>query len=169
MSRRSYDQLYRGQKYAEALPVIHIGFLDFTLHPNSPEFYATYQMLNIKNYLCYSDKFTLSVVDLNQINLATDEDKLYKIDYWAALFKAETWEELRMMTKNNEYLQEAAEYLYIANADEIVRQQCIAREDAERRERTLEHKLEIADKTITEQQKELEHLKQLLAKHGIDA
>ena len=74
-----------------------------------------------------------------------------------------------MMTKNNEYLQEAAEYLYIANADEIVRQQCIAREDAERRERTLEHKLEIADKTITEQQKELEHLKQLLAKHGIDA
>ena len=166
---RSYDQLYRGQKYEEALPVIHIGFLDFTLHPNSPEFYATYQMLNIKNYLCYSDKFTLSVVDLNQINLATDEDKLYKIDYWAALFKAETWEELRMMTKNNEYLQEAAEYLYIANADEIVRQQCIAREDAERRERTLEHKLEIADKTITEQQKELEHLKQLLAKHGIDA
>lgn len=165
---RSYDQLYRGQKYEEALPVIHIGFLDFTLHPDHPEFYATYQMLNIKNHLLYSDKFTLSVVNLNQITLATEEDKLYNIDYWAALFKSETWEELRMMTENNEYLQEAAESLYIANADEIVRQQCIAREDAERRERTLEHRLQIAEDALHEKQKENSYLKQLLAEHGIE-
>jgi predicted transposase/invertase (TIGR01784 family) len=33
---RSFDQLYRGQKYEEVLPVIHIGFLDFTLHPKAP-------------------------------------------------------------------------------------------------------------------------------------
>lgn len=46
---RSYDQLYRGQRYEEALPVVHIGFLDFTLHPEFPEFYATYQLLNIEN------------------------------------------------------------------------------------------------------------------------
>ena len=43
-----------------------------------------------------------------------------------------------MLAKDNEYLHEAAESLYVANADEIVRQQCIARENAERRERTLE-------------------------------
>lgn len=42
-----------------------------------------------------------------------------------------------MLAKDNEYLQEAAESLYVANADEIVRQQCRAREDAERLERTL--------------------------------
>ena len=132
-------------------------------------------MLNIKNHLLYSDKFTLSVVNLNQIMLATEEDKLYNIDYWAALFKSETWEELRMMTENNEYLQEAAESLYIANADEIVRQQCIAREDAERRERTLEHRLQIAEEqkrqanvALAEQQKENVYLKQLLAEHGIE-
>ena len=68
---RAYDQLYRGQKYEEALPVIHIGFLDFTLHPSNPEFYATYKMLNIKNHLVYSDKFRLSVVNLKCIELAT--------------------------------------------------------------------------------------------------
>ena len=39
---------------------------------------------------------------------------------------------------DSEYLQEAAESLYVANADEIVRQQCRAREDAERLQRTLE-------------------------------
>lgn len=147
---RSYDQLYRGQKYEEALPVIHIGFLDFTLSPEAPEFYATYQMLNIKSHRLYSDKFTLSVVNLGQISLATDEDKAYQIDYWASLFKAGTWEELQMLTKDNEYLQEAAESLYLANADEIIRQQCIAREDAERRERTLERNYKLAQETLAE-------------------
>lgn len=147
---RSYDQLYRGQKYEEALPVIHIGFLDFTLYPEDPEFYATYQMLNVKNHRLYSDKFTLSVVNLSQISLATDEDKAYQIDYWASLFKAGTWEELQMLTKDNEYLQEAAESLYIANSDEIIRQQCIAREDAERRERTLERNYKLAQEALAE-------------------
>lgn len=172
---RSYDQLYKGQKYEEALPVIHIGFLDFTLHPSHPEFYATYQMLNVKNHLLYSDKFTLSVVNLKKIELATEEDKKYHIDYWAALFKAKTWEELKMLTKENEYLQEAAESLYVANADEIVRQQCVAREDAERRERTLERDkrllqqaLEEQNVKIKEQTKEIERLRAMLAQNGIE-
>ena len=170
---RSYDQLYKGQKYEEALPVIHIGFLDFTLHPSHPEFYATYQMLNVKNHLLYSDKFTLSVINLKKIELATEEDKKYHIDYWAALFKAKTWEELKMLTKENEYLQEAAESLYVANADEIVRQQCVAREDAERRERTLERDkrllqeaLEESGRVIQEKDKEIARLKALLVENS---
>ena len=134
---RSFDQLYKGQEYNEALPVIHIGFLDFTLFPEHPEFYATYKMLNIRNYHLYSDKFVLSVLNLNRIDLATKEDKAYKIDYWARLFKAQTWEELNELVKDNEYLQEAADSIYKANADELVRQQCRAREEAERIERTL--------------------------------
>ena len=171
---RAYDQLYRGQKYEEALPVVHIGFLDFTLHPSNPEFYATYKMLNIKNHLVYSDKFRLSVVNLKCIELATEEDKAYKIDYWAAIFKAETWEEIRMLAKENEYLQEAASSLYVANADEIVRQQCIAREDAERRERTLERlvmqkqaKIEEQEKELEEQESENRRLRELLEANGI--
>ena len=78
------------------------------------------------------------MVNLNQIELATKEDKAYNIDYWARIFKAKTWEELKMFAKDNEFLQEAAESLYVANADEIVRQQCRAREDAERLQHTLE-------------------------------
>ena len=159
---RSYDQLYQGQKYEEALPVIHIGFLDFILHPKFPEFYATYQLLNVKNHLPYSDKFILSVVNLNQINLATEEDRAHQIDYWASLFKAKTWEDLKMLTKDNEYLQEAAESLYVANADEIIRQQCIARADAERRERTLERNYRLAQEALAEKDNEITHLKELL-------
>ena len=152
---RSFDQLYRGQRYEDALPVYHIGFLDFTLFPEYPEFYATYQLLNVKNHHLYSRKFTLSVVDLTQTKLATEEDKVYEVDYWARIFKARTWEELKMLAQNNEYLQEAADSIYKANSEEIVRQQCRAREDAERRERTLvrnynliKHDLAVANENL---------------------
>ena len=135
-------------------------------------------MLKVKNHLLYSDKFTLSVVNLNQIELATEEDKRYKIDYWVAIFKAKTWEKLRMMANDNEYLQEAAESLYVANADEIVRQQYRAREDAERRERTLERAKRLVEEALEkerkekedalrEKDKEIERLHALLAEHGI--
>ena len=140
---RTFDQLYQGQDYEEALPVHHIGFLDFTLFPDYPEFYATYQMLNIRNHHLYSSKFSLSVVDLTKTEMATDEDKAHGIDYWARLFKAKTWEELKMLAKDNEYLEAAADSLYEANADRMVRERCIARKLAERRERTLERDIKL--------------------------
>lgn len=140
---RTFDHLYRGQDYEEALPVHHIGFLDFTLFPDYPEFYATYQLLNIKTHYLYSRKFSLSVIDLNQIDLATVEDKLYGIDHWARLFKSRTWEELKMLVKDNEYLDAAATSLYEANADWMVRERCIARKLAERREKTLERDIKL--------------------------
>ena len=54
----------------------------------TPEFYATYKMLNIKNHHVYSDKFVLAVVDLSRIDLATDEDVACGLEHWARLFKA---------------------------------------------------------------------------------
>ena len=138
---RAFDHLYSGQNYIEALPVYHIGFLDYTLFSDQPEFYATYKLLNVKNHRLYSSKFSLSVVDLTQTQLATNEDKANNLDYWARIFKAQTWEELKMLAQNDEYLQEAADSLYKANADEIIREQCRAREDAERIQRTLERDL----------------------------
>ena len=151
---RSYDQLYRGQKYTDTKPAIHIGFLNFSPFEDSQEFYATYKLLNVKNHHLYSDKFILSVVDLTHIELATDEDKANQIDYWAKLFKATSWEEIRMISKNNNYLSEASQALYELNADEITRQKCRAREEYYRTENT--YKKMISDlqaqlqQTITE-------------------
>ncbi|MCM1387727.1 MAG: Rpn family recombination-promoting nuclease/putative transposase, partial [Bacillus sp. (in: Bacteria)] len=44
---RSFDMLNHGQDYTEVKPVIHIGFLDYTLFHDYPEFYATYKLLNV--------------------------------------------------------------------------------------------------------------------------
>lgn len=134
---RNFDQLNKGQNYSELKPVIHIGFLDYTLFPEHPEFYATYRLLNIRDSFEYSDKLTLSVVDLGHIELATESDKAYGIDKWAALFRSISWEEILMIAKNNEYLMEAAKTLYNLNSDDMVRQRCQARMDAELQEQYL--------------------------------
>ena len=79
---RSFDNLNRGTQYKDVLPVQHIGFLDFTLFPEHPEFVAEYKMMNTNplHHNIFSDKFRISVVDLTQIERATEEDKKYGID-----------------------------------------------------------------------------------------
>ncbi len=135
---RSFDHLNKGQNYSEVKPVIHIGLLDFTLFPDHPEFYATYKLMNVKNHTIYSDKFRLSVLNLNCVNLATQEDKAYQIDYWAELFKAETWEEIKMLAAKNEYVSEASQTLYKLSTEEKIRLQCEAQEDYYRNQRDME-------------------------------
>ena len=49
----------------------------------------------VKNGHYYTDIFGMNVLSLNRINLATEEDRENRLDYWAKVFKAETWEELR--------------------------------------------------------------------------
>ncbi len=126
---RSFDSLNHGQDYTEAKPAIHIGFLDYTLFEEHPEFYASYKLINVKNYQKYSDSITLNVIDLSRIDLATEEDKKYHIHEWAALLKAATWEEIRMLAGKDEYLQEASETIYRMSADEVVRKRCRDREE----------------------------------------
>ena len=126
---RSFDNVAKGTDYLTVMPAIQISFIDFELFPEAPEFYATYMMTNIKNQRIYTDKFKLSVIQLNHIELATDEDRLYEIDKWAALFKAKTWEELKSMAVSNQYMEAAANTIFELSSDEFVREQCRARDE----------------------------------------
>ena len=130
---RAFDNLNHGREYKDALPAVQIGLLNFTLFPRSPEFFASYYMTNIKNHQIYSDKLRLSVLDLTQIELATEEDRGYGLDRWAAFFTAATWEELTMLANTDPNLQEAVLTVYHLTQEEKVRQQCEAREDYYRR------------------------------------
>jgi hypothetical protein len=67
-------------------------------------FYSNYYMMNEKTHKIYSDKLRLSVVDLTQIELATEEDCYYNIDLWASFFKAETWEAIKMLAEKDPYI-----------------------------------------------------------------
>ena len=168
---RTFDQLYAGDDYNVAKPAIHIGFLCFTPFKEYPEFYARYRLMNVKNYQVYSDKFELRVVDLKNIELATKEDKQYQIDHWASLFMAKTWEDLKMISQENEFMQEATETLYELNADETIRQQCLARRDYYRTQNSYKklideqaEKIDEQAEKIDEQAKEIEEQKQIILK-----
>ena len=152
---RSFDNLNRGTQYQDVLPVLHIGFLDFTLFPEHPEFVAEYKMMNTNplHHNIFSDKFRISVVDLTQIEHATEEDK--------------------------KYLRETSNAMYELDQDRPIRQQCQAREDFLYRERIKENrnqriktelaetKAELADKDAELAAKDA-LIAELLARYGKD-
>lgn len=153
---RSFDQLYHGDPYGKVKPTIHIGFLNFSPRNAVPEFYASYKMINEKSFEVYSDKFNLRVVNLKQINLATEEDRTYKIDYWARLFTATSWEEMKELAQNDAFMDSALQSIYESNADEITRQKCRAREEYNKREQFATQQMEI-NKLLTKQLEESEN------------
>lgn len=147
---RIFNSLEKGEDYSDIRPAYHIGILDFTPFPDYPEFYAANKMMNIKKHYIYNDKFTLNVLDLNQIGLATDEDKKWKLDYWARLFKATTWEGLQMLAQQDSDFQETCETIFRLNQNKSVRYWCQAREEADRIARSIEHDYEIYRKNLAE-------------------
>jgi len=127
---RNFDSLARGTDYNNVMPVIHIGILDFDLFPDHPEFYSTYKLTNQKNSLIYNDNFTMAVLSLNQISAATDEDRRWQIDSWAKVFKAKTWEELKMAATTTT-LEKVADSIFVQNTDEQIRYAMFKKEEFE--------------------------------------
>ena len=141
-------------------PVYHIGFLDFTLYEDHPEFCAMYQLRNAKDNYPYTDKFNLCVIELNHTDIATPQDKANHIDDWARLFKATTWEEIRMITKDNPSMSSAAESIYLSNADISILEQCRAREDAIAHEAYQKKLIAELRQDLSEANKRIEETKQ---------
>ena len=140
---RTYDSLNAGDNYKDSNTAIHIGIIDFDLFPDYPEFYAKYRLINEKNMHTYTSKFQLNVLDLRQIELATEEDKKYKIDYWARFFKAKTGEEIKVLAAKYPIIADAAVSIREMTEEEQIRALCETREDYDRIERTW--KFEIAE------------------------
>ena len=103
------------------------------------------------------------MVNLNQIDKATEEDRKYGIDHWARLFKADTWEAIKTIAQENEYVSDAAETLLQSNQDLTIRSYCEAVEEARRLRRGLELALEQAQAEIQDKNDEIARLKSLLA------
>ena len=99
-------------------------------------------MLNTKNYQKYSDKFTIHVLDLTQVHLARKDDKDQELDRWAKMFTASTWEEFKMISADNKYMEEAGKTLFTLNGDDRIREQCEAREDYRRTWESVKQEIE---------------------------
>ena len=142
----------------EAKSVVHIGLLEYTLFNECSGFYAANKLINVNDCQKYSDNIALHVVNLSRIDLATEEDKRYHIDHWAMLFKATTWEELKMLAADNEYLCEASNTMYMMSADERIRKQCLDREEYYQDLRSYERAIAERDDVIAQKESQIQQL-----------
>lgn len=78
-------------------------------------------------YATSSKTFGFARLDAEQLNVINKE--LYE---WAKFFKATTWEEIKMLAQNNEYIAGTVLRLKKLSDDEKIRMQCEARQDYER-------------------------------------
>ena len=160
---RNFDSLQKGEDYESASAVIHISLLDFDLFPQRPEFYARYRMMNVRTHEIYNDKFALNVLSLRRAEVATEEDQDWHIVEWAGLFRAGTWEELKMLAEHSEVYAGVASSLYYQNSDQIVREMCEAREEALRHEERMQKKLAETEEARLEAQRHKERMQKKLA------
>ncbi len=175
---REWGKINKGDDYVRALNTFQIGFLDHTLFEDHPKFYSTYRLCDVEDGYQYCSKFNLCVIELNHIDMATDIDKHYGIDERARLFKASTWEEIRMLAEKNEYIDSAAKEMYTRGQDNRFIDLCrktaeeIAGEE-HRRQKLIEYEeiiarqtKDLADRTeeIARLKAELENLKKLISK-----
>lgn len=159
---RSFDQLAHGQDYGVVYPVIHIGILDYPLFTEHPEFYSTFRLMNPKTMQVYSSHFTLHVLDLTHIELAEREDRAFHTDNWAKLFKANTWEEIKMLASDNESIAEAAKTLFELSADEQIRKRCRDREEYYQDMRNYERAIAESKRIIKEHEQVIKKNEQVI-------
>ena len=174
---RMYNNLQKGDQYIDTKPAIHVGILNFSPFEEQPIFYSRNLLMDVVQHRIYSSKFAVNVLDLSHIELATQEDKNWALDFWARLFKAKTWEEMKMIAKDNEYFTEASNTLCDLYADFNVRERCRDREDYELEQKYLhdtiaqqesmlaqkDSMLEEKDNTIAQQQNMLVQKDDMLA------
>jgi len=162
---RDFGNLNSGDTYDQVKPLIQIDILDFDLYENSQEFYSVYHLANDKTGRIYSDKISLHVLQLNKVSYATEEDKAYHIDYWAKLFNATTWEDLKMLAKEHDSLQSTVETIYRISADEDTLLEIRAREDELRLQRTIENEMKRRAEIMEEQQATIVANKATISEH----
>ena len=115
---RAYDNIGSGDNYSLIKPTTLFCITDLGLIPKAPkEFYAKYRLTNLKNHHLYTDKFGINVLQLNHIDIATEEDISNNLVFWANLFNATTWEEFKALAKDHPDIKEVGNLIFELNYD----------------------------------------------------
>lgn len=91
-------------------------------------FYSEYLLKNVQTNRVFTGKFSIRVLNLGQLENVPEEGRDSELYYWARLFRAKTWEEIRMLSETKSYLNAAATQMYELSEDEKIQLQCEARE-----------------------------------------
>ena len=114
----------------------------------------------------------VNVLYLNHTDLATDKDIANDLVYWAKLFQATTWEELKALSTHDSAFEEVATVMYNSNIQSQEKtlmeahQRFLDYQNALYQNGVIDAKKESAE-TIEALTKENERLKKLLSQAGI--
>ena len=101
------EGLYHGQPYGDLEPCIHVGILDFDLM-KTPGFHHHIKLLDIKTNEEYSSKLQFHVVQLKQVESATEEEKQ----------TAKDWQQVEEIIRGNPYREAVKQEMYKMSQDE---------------------------------------------------
>ena len=153
---RTYDNLEAGKEYNEVNPVIQISILDFNLFEEIEELCSRYYLMNenAEYHNRYTDGFAIYVLNLRQIynEKVIQKEQQTELYQWAKLFRAESWEEIRMLAEKDEIFDECVCTMAQLTEDEKIRMQCEARNDYIARQKGLESRItKRVTKRVTEE------------------
>ena len=161
---RSYDTLNGGDDYSQLKETIQVCITDQEFFSNhEKEFFAKFQLSNTRYHYPYSTILSLYVLNLNHTELATEDDIRNGLVYWARIFQAKDWDELRAITKEYQVAREVATVMYAVNKDVSERTYFEAHRKYIESKVTTENALARAQKEIEENHKSLAEKDKIIA------
>ena len=133
-SRQVADQVHGDFDYGNLEPVIQISIMNYSLFPDHKRFFAKYVPRDEEGY-AFTDKIQFYVMDLTQIDAATEGERAQGLVEWANAFKADSWEEVNRI--ENTGVKEAARTMELILSNPTERELIRARKDAENDWRTI--------------------------------
>ena len=130
LSRMYTEDIQKGDDFSKMEACIHISILGFK-HPDRNRLYSVIRLLDQATGKVYSDKMSLRVLYLKQLEHATQEEQKTAVYQWARLISARDWKVLMEMAEKNEYMKETVDEMEKINSDKALRYEYLRREIAE--------------------------------------
>ncbi len=163
---RGYDSQKHGDSYEEHPGFRQVTFCDYTLFAEHPAFCSTYMLTSTDDpHYIYSDKISLTNIDMTRIDLASENDIRFGLVNWAKLFMAETWEDFKMLEEENKTTKEDYSSPWRMTDEEIMLERMRNIEEGKQMWVSMEKKLEEYKKEAEENKRIIceleEHKKQI--------
>lgn len=151
-----YTDLKSGQDYSDCRPSYHIGFVKKSPFKNDKRFYSKYLLMEEETHRVYSGDFQINMINLSQIENATEKDRKSGLYDWVRLFLVTEWEELMEMAQKSEAIGQAVVTFAELSEEEEIRLQCEARRKYEMDQSSVEKSFQKLKNQLEEQNAQLE-------------
>ena len=129
LSKMYVEQIEADDTYKVFKRCVSISLLNFTLFPDTTDFYSCFHLLEYTRHTLYTDKIEFHVLEFPKLPKELQEDNSDML-LWAKFINAESKEEFDMLAEKNLYIQSAYKQLQIISQDKQKRLEYEAREKA---------------------------------------